>query len=119
MTDDVQVPGQPAPARIPWRADSTWRTLSLIPFGEALLLAVFARSYLPPLFSKPPDMLGIPFGFVLEVIILAWAALGARVIWTTKSQAMATLALLTTTAPAVPLLLLLPAIIEIMMNMAV
>jgi len=119
MTDDVQVPVQPARVRVPWRADTIWRTLSLIPFGEALLLAVFARSYLPPLFSKPPDIIGIPFGFVLEVIILAWAALGARVIWTTKSQAMATLALVTTTGPAVPLLLLTPALILIMQNLEV
>ena len=112
-------PVQPRQIRPLWRADTAWRTLSLIPFGEALLLAVFARSYLPPLFSKPPDMLGIPFGFVLVVIILAWAALGARVIWTTKSPAMATLALLTTTGPAVPLLLVTPAIILIMQNLTV
>ncbi len=112
-------PVQPRQIRPLWRADTAWRTLSLIPFGEALLLAVFAGSYLPPLFAKPPDVLGIPFGFVLEVIILAWAALGARVIWITKSQAMATLALLTTTAPAVPLVLLAPAIIRIMENLAV
>ena len=112
-------PVQPSQIKPLWRADTAWRTLSLIPFGEALLLAVFARTYLPPLFSKPPDMLGIPFGIVLEAIILAWAALGARVIWTTNSQAMATIALVTTTAPAVPLLLLTPAIILILQNLAV
>ena len=102
-----------------WRADSVWRTLSLIPFAEALLLAVFPQNYFGPLFAKPPDILGIPLGLVLEVLVLAWAALGARVIWTTKSQGMATIALLATTAPAVPVLLLLPAIILIMQNLAV
>ena len=102
-----------------WRADSAWRTLSLIPFGEALLLAVFPKNYFGPLFAKPPDVLGIPLGIVLEVLILAWAALGARVIWTTKSQAMATIALLATTAPAVPVLLLLPAIVLILQNLAI
>lgn len=106
--------GKPA-----WRADSTWRTLSLIPFGEALLLAVFPQNYFGPLFAKPPDILGIPLGLVLEVLVLAWAALGARVIWTTKSQGMATIALLATTAPAVPVLLLLPAIVLILQNMAI
>jgi hypothetical protein len=110
----VQTSGAPR-----WRADSAWRTLSLIPFGEALLLAVFAQNYFGPLFAKPPDIVGIPFGLVLEVLILAWAALGARVIWTTKSMAMATIALLTTTAPAVPALLLLPASILIIQNLAV
>ena len=102
-----------------WRADSAWRTVSLIPFGEALLLFVFAGSYLPGLASKPPDIAGLPLGLVLEAITLVWAALGARVIWTTRSQAMASIALLATTGPAVPLLLLLPAIISIMQNLAV
>jgi len=112
-------PVQPVQLSQQWRADTAWRTLSLIPFGEALLLAVFARSYFPGLASEPPSILGIPFGIVLEAIILAWAALGARVIWTTKSQAMATLALVTTTGPAVPLLLVTPALILIMQNLAV
>lgn len=118
MSSVSGAPVAPIQTRVPWRADRAWRTLSLIPFGEALLLAVFARSYLPGLMAEPPDIVGIPFGIVLEVIILAWAALGARVIWTTKSQAMATLALVTTTGPAVPLLLLTPAIIMILLNLA-
>jgi len=112
-------PAQGAQAARRWRADSAWRTLSVIPFGEAVLLAVFARDYLPVILGKPPDILGIPAGFVFEVVILAWAALGARVIWTTKSPAMASIALLITTAPAVPILLLLPPIILIMQNLAV
>jgi hypothetical protein len=101
-----------------WRADSAWRTLSLIPFAEALLLFLFARSYFPGLASKPPDIVGLPFGLVVDAVILGWAALGARVIWTTRSQVMASIALLTTTAPAVPILLLLPAIAVIVQNMA-
>ena len=119
MSSVSGTPVAPVKTRIPWRADSAWRTLSLLPFVEALLLTIFARTYFGPLVATPPDILGIPFGLVLEVVILAWAALGARVIWTTKSMAMATIALLTTTAPAVPALLLLPAIILIVQNLAV
>ena len=110
---------QPVRVGSRWRADSAWRTLSLLPFGEALLLVLFAPNYLPPLFAKPPDIVGIPFGIVLEALVLAWAALGARVIWTTRSQVMASIALLATTAPAVPLVLLGPAIIQIAQSMAV
>ena len=40
----------------PWRANSAWRTLSLIPFGEAVLLALFAQSYFPALIATPPDI---------------------------------------------------------------
>jgi len=112
-------PPQTSGAARRWRADSAWRTLSLIPFGEAALLAAFVRDYLPVILGKPPDILGIPFGFVLEGLILAWAALGARVIWTTRSSVMASIALLITTAPAIPILILLPAIILIMQNLAV
>jgi mannose/fructose/N-acetylgalactosamine-specific phosphotransferase system component IIC len=105
--------------RARWRADSAWKTLSLIPFVEAPLLWVFAKSYLSVILGKPPDIVGIPLGVVLEVLVLAWAALGARVIWTTRSPTLASIALLVATAPAVPLVLLLPAIILIMQNVAV
>ena len=119
MSINTSLPGARAATPLRWRADSAWRTLSLIPFGEALLLAVFAKSYLTPLFAKPPDWLGIPFGLVLEVVILAWAAVGARVIWTTRSQVMASIALVTSTGPAIPLLLLTPTIILLMENLQV
>jgi len=112
-------PDAPTGYKRQWRADSAWKTLSLIPFVEAPLLWVFGPTYLSVILAKPPDIVGIPLGIVLEVLVLAWAALGARVIWTTRSPALASIALLVATAPAVPLVLLLPAIILIMQNLTV
>jgi len=71
------------------------------------------------MFAKPPDILGIPLGLVGYGLVLAWAALGARVVWTTRSPAMAALAVGITTAPAIVLLIFVPAIILIMQNLAV
>jgi hypothetical protein len=125
MTDDVErVAGSvavPAQGKVPWRADSAWRVISLTPFGLALvlvLLALFAQSSVGGPMGKPPDILGIPLGIALDAVVLAWAALGARVIWTTRSLPMATIALLTTTGPAVVLLVLGPAIILILQNLS-
>jgi hypothetical protein len=100
-----------------WRADRVWRLLVLAPFAEALVLSLLATSYFPALASKPPDMVGIPFGLVLDAILLAWAALGARVVWTTRSPIMASLAVITTTIPAMAVLPFTPAIILIMQNL--
>jgi len=121
MTDDVSPaaePRQPAPARIAWRADGAWRLISLTPFGLALVLAIFARTYFGSGLGKPPDILGIQLGVAVDALALGWAALGARVIWTTRSMAMATIALLTTTAPAIVFLVLGPAIILILQNLS-
>jgi len=120
VTDDVTPAAeqrQPAQARIPWRADGRWRTVSLTPFGLALVLAVFATSYLPGIMAKPPDIVGLPLGVVVDALTLAWAALGAYVILTTRSLTLAALALVTATAPAVVILILTPAAIRIMQNL--
>jgi len=120
MEPVAQPSPQPAPGQVRWRADSAWRVISLTPFGLALVLvivALFAGSSPGSPMGKPPDILGIPLGIALDAIVLAWAALGARVIWTTRSLPMATIALLLTTAPAIILLILGPAIIVILPNL--
>ena len=63
--------------------------------------------------AKPPDIVGLPLGVVVDALTLAWAALGAYVIWTTRSLTLAALALVTATAPAVVILILTPAAIRI------
>jgi len=103
----------------PWRADRVWRAFSLIPFVEAVVIPFSSASFFSPMFAKPPDWLGLPFGFVLEMLVLTWAALGARVVWTTRSRAIATLAVVATTVPGAALQLLIPGVILIMQNLTV
>ena len=104
---------------IGWRASPTWKSIAVSPFVLAVALALLTTGYVDPLFTKPPDMLGIPFGLVLDALALAWAALGAFVVWTTRSAAMAALAVTTTTVPAICVLVFSPALILIMQNLAV
>src|SRR5262245_20180899 len=124
MARDASLTGEAAMATIeektrPWRADRVWKAISLVPFFEALAISVFTASYFSPLYSKPPDIVGVPFGLVLEVALLAWAVLGAAVIWTARSPAVATLAVLATTAPAMVLQIFIPGLVLIMQNLTV
>jgi hypothetical protein len=117
MTTELESAAQPPRRRSQWRADSAWRVISLTPFGLALVLVIFANSYLPGIMSKPPDILGLPLGAVVDALTLLWAALGAYVIWTTRSLAVASIALLASTGPAVVVLIFAPAAIRIMVNL--
>ena len=48
-----------------WRPTRVWKTVALLPFVEFAALAVIPPGFFDPLFAKPPDLLGIPFGIVL------------------------------------------------------
>lgn len=73
--------------------------------------------YYDRLFVAPPDIIGVPFGFVLQLVTLGWAALGAAVIWQTRFRWMAALALAACTIPAVVGVILAPTLIELMQNL--
>ena len=114
----MTMPAQRSQAAPRWRANSAWRLLSLLPFGWAAIIVLTSPLATSPMFAKPPDILGIPLALVFDGLLLAWAGLGARVVWMTRSSIMASLALVATTAPAIVLLTLTPAIILIMQNLA-
>jgi hypothetical protein len=78
---------------------------------------IFANSYLPGILGKPPDIVGLPLGLVIDVLALLWAALGAYLIWTTRSLTVASIALLAATGPAVVVLIFAPAAMRIMVNL--
>jgi hypothetical protein len=101
----------------PWRASPGRRLASLAPFGLALAIAVLARTYFGVGMGEPPDILGLPLGLVLEGIVLAWAALGALIIWTTGSRAAASLAMVFITLPSMLAIIFTPAVILILQNL--
>ena len=107
----------PAPATVPWRAPVGARIASLTPFFLALALQLFAPTYFPPMFSKPPDVMGVPLGAIVGALALAWAAFGALVVWTTHSRLAAGLALAFLTVPSMFAAILGPAVILIMQNL--
>lgn len=110
----------PSPKPIaPWRADRLTRIASLSPFAFAIVLDLFATNYFGGLFVEPPSWLGIPLGLAMQGWILAWAGLGAALVWQTRFPFMATLAFCACTAPSIVGLVFAPAIILIMQNLAV
>lgn len=122
-SDEVEVEDLPAAIHKPadgepgsWRAGRQAEIAAAIPFVVAAALYV-VPGYFDPLYVSPPEMLGIPFGFVLQVMTLAWAALGAVVVWQTRFRFMAALALTACTIPAVVGVMLGPRLIEFMQNL--
>jgi hypothetical protein len=99
-----------------WRASRETQIAAAIPFVvTAVLYAV--PGYYGRLFVSPPDIIGVPFGFVLQLITLAWAALGVAVVAQTRFRFMAALALTVCTIPAAIGVVVVARLIEIMQNL--
>ena len=116
------IPGTPATtersgANRPWRASAGRRIASLAPFGLALALALLARSYFGIGLGSPPDILGVPLGLAIDGLVLAWAALGALIVWTTGSRSAASLALALITLPSMLAIIFTPALILILQHL--
>jgi hypothetical protein len=113
---DVRMPIDRGTGR--WHAGRDAQIAVVIPFAVTAVLYV-VPGYFDRLFMSPPDIIGIPFGFVLQMVTLAWAALGAAVVWQTPFRFMAALALTVCTGPAVIVAVLTPMLIGVMQNLAV
>jgi hypothetical protein len=99
-----------------WRASGPARLATLAPFFLAVALKLFAPVYFGgPV--NPPEILGIPLGVVVGALTLAWAGLGALIVWTTGSRLAAALALAFLTLPSMFAMILGPAIILILQNL--
>jgi hypothetical protein len=72
-----------------------------------------------PLFAHPPEILGIPIGVVADGLALLWMAIGVTGIWEARSPAREVLYHLAFTVPATLAILISPAVILIMQNLAV
>jgi hypothetical protein len=101
-----------------WHAPTEAQTAAAIPFLVAAALALLP-GYYDPLFSSPPDILGVPAGFVFQGVTLGWALLGALVVAQTRFRLMAVLALIVCTGPAVVGVVLMPQLIRVMQTLAV
>lgn len=105
-----------APPR-PWRAPAAARLSSLAPFLLAVALQLFAPVYFRPVLARPPEILGVPLGVVVGALILAWAAFGSLIVWTTQSRLAAALALGFLTIPSIFAMILGPTVILILQNL--
>lgn len=102
----------------PWRAPAPARVASLLPFLVAIAIPVLNGQRLSsPMFTEPPVFAGLPPGIVVGALVIAWAAFGALVIWTTHSRLATTLALAFLTLPSMFAMILGPAIVLILENL--
>lgn len=100
-----------------WRPSRQTRLLGLTPFAVALGMDLLIPGYFVGLFQTPPDIVGYPFFIVLHLAFLAWAGLGAVVLWQTRFRIMAALALTACTAVAIAGILLEPWLIRLFVMM--
>jgi hypothetical protein len=106
-----------APAPATWRAPAAARIASLAPFFLAVVLQLFAPRYFQPMFTDPTAIMGLPLGAIVGALTLAWAALGALIVWTTHSRLAAALSLAFLSVPSMLALILGPAVILIVQNL--
>lgn len=85
--------------------------VSLMPVWTLLALRVFGSSFLEPVFSNPPGILGLPFGVVLLAVSLVWTLFGVMIVARVRSAVARGAALSLFTIPAAVLVVLSPAVI--------
>jgi hypothetical protein len=106
---------------------ATWRSplaragyvLTSFPFVLIVVLMVVAPGFMDPLLANPPAIAGLPAGVVLLFLALVWAVLGILVARRARSTAGIALALVVFTLPASMAIMLGPAAILIIQNLAV
>jgi hypothetical protein len=109
-------PGQPrAAAPRVWRAPVPAKVASLVPFFLAAFLQLPSPRFSSPMFSGP-EIVGLPVAAVVGALILAWAGLGALIVWTTGSRAASALALAFLTLPSMFGLVFAPAMLLILQS---
>ncbi len=108
---------EPAALTPEWRAPWLVRLLTLVPFVVALG-GYIAPRYFGGMGVAQPELFGLPLGAWVHLWSLTLAALGAAIVWRARSLPVAVAALLACTVPATIGLLLGPAIVLILQNLA-
>jgi hypothetical protein len=93
--------------------------VGLLPLFLWALLTILTPGYMDPVFASPPAILGRPAGIVLMIGGLVWMMLGVVALVRTTSTVAGGVVLVVFTVPATFAIILLPAIIVIVSNLAV
>jgi len=91
--------------------------MTLTPFALAAWVDFVPHSFFGGPLGPPPEILGLSAGGWLQVAFLAWAAVGAYIVWTTHSRLASALALVLFTPVAIFGLVLGPAVLLILQNL--
>ena len=95
------------------------RIAAFTPLWVLIIASVALPSFSNPIFAKPPEILGVPLGVVMDAIAMVWMLIGVIVIWDARSRLVDALLLTFFTIPATLLVVLAPALILIMQNLIV
>jgi len=102
-------------SRIAWN----WITVALVPGLTVLTLTTIGRPhFMDPMFQKPPELLGLPLGTVIMGLSAIWYGAGVAIVGVASRPGSRLVAILVFIFPATLALLLGPAVILILQNLA-
>ena len=93
------------------------RLTAFTPLWVLIITTIASPTYFEPMFAKPPDILGIPLGVVVDAMAMLWTLIGVVLIWDTVSKLVQGLVLFLFTMPATLVVVLAPAAVLIMQNL--
>ena len=93
--------------------------IASLPFIEILFAATFASGFFEPVFSNPPEIVGLPAGIVILFAVVVWASLAFVVIRAFRSGLGVAFAFLVFTFPSIVAILFIPSAILIVLNLNV
>ena len=91
--------------------------IASLPFVLIVVALLVAPGFMEPIFSNPPDILGLPAGIVVLFVAAVWASLAFVVIRAVRSRLGVALAVLVFTIPSIIAIIYLPATILIVQNL--
>jgi hypothetical protein len=93
--------------------------LGLLPLWVLLIFALAAPAFLDPMFANPPAIAGLPAGVLLIVVAITLMLAGVWLLRRSESDLGTVVAFLFFTIPALALILIGPAIILVLTNLAI
>jgi hypothetical protein len=93
--------------------------VALIPLWATIALILLAPGFMDPLYANPPAILGLPAGIVLLSIALLWMAIGVGIVASARALWSQLAALWIFAVPATAAILLGPAVVLTIQNLAV
>jgi hypothetical protein len=82
-----------------------------------IVASVASPTFLGPMTSKPPDILGVPLGVAVEGLAMLWMLIGVAVIWDARSRLAESLGFILFTIPATLVVVFTPAVVLITLNL--
>lgn len=90
----------------------------LLPLWTLIIMLIAFPGFMDPVGANPPEMIGLPLGIVLAAAALVLMAIGVEVLRRASSNRVALLAFVGLTLPSAALIVVAPALIAIVQNMA-